>query len=55
LFKLAAEEGLIDHIPVVKLYREDNARERVLSFDEYRQLFAAGGFPSPSASHHVRL
>jgi integrase len=41
VFKLAAEEGLIDHIPVVKLYREDNARERVLSTEEYQQLLSA--------------
>jgi integrase len=41
LLKLAAEEGLLDHIPVVKLYREDNARERALSTEEYQQLLSA--------------
>ncbi len=41
LLKLATEEGLIDHIPVVKLYREDNARERVLAAEEYQQLLSA--------------
>jgi hypothetical protein len=39
--KLAAEEGLIDHVPAVKLYCEDNARERVLSTEEYQQLLSA--------------
>jgi integrase len=41
LFKLAVEEGLVERVPVVKLYREDGARERVASPEEYERLLAA--------------
>jgi integrase len=43
---LAAEEGLIDNAPLVKLHKETNARDRALTEEEYELLLAL----SPVAS-----
>lgn len=40
LLKLALEEGIIETAPIVRLYKESNARERALSAEEYQRLLA---------------
>lgn len=44
ILRLAVEEGLRESAPLVKLYREHGARDRVLSEDEYHRLLEA---PTP--------
>ena len=41
MLRIAEEEGVIEAIPKVKLYKPDNARERALNEEEYQQLLAA--------------
>jgi len=38
ILRLAVEEGLIEAAPTVKLYRENNAREKVVTAEEYQRL-----------------
>src|SRR5205814_7001134 len=40
ILKLAVEEGLIEAAPVVRLYKENNARDRALSEEEYQRLLS---------------
>jgi integrase len=40
ILRLAIEEGLIEAPPTVKLYKENNAREKVAMAEEYQRLFA---------------
>lgn len=40
MLRIAAEEGIIDTPPRVRLYKPDNARERVLSTEEYHRLLS---------------
>ncbi len=41
MLRIAEEEGVIEAVPRVKLYKPDNARERALNEEEYQQLLAA--------------
>jgi integrase len=41
MLRIAEEEGVIETVPRVKLYKPDNARERALSAEEYERLLAA--------------
>lgn len=40
ILKLAVEEGIIEASPLVKLYKENNARDRALSEEEYQRLLS---------------
>src|SRR5262249_9523228 len=40
ILKLAAEEGLIEAAPIVGLYKENNARDKALSEEEYQRLLS---------------
>jgi integrase len=41
MLRIAEEEGVIESVPRVKLYKPDNARERALSEEEYQRLLTA--------------
>lgn len=41
ILRLAVEEGLRESIPLVKLYKEHGARDRILSEEEYQRLLEA--------------
>jgi integrase len=41
MLRIAEEERVIETVPRVKLYKPDNARDRVLNEEEYQQLLAA--------------
>jgi integrase len=41
ILRLAVEEGLRESAPLVKLYREHGARDRILSEEEYQRLLEA--------------
>jgi integrase len=38
MLRIAEEEGIVEKVPRVKLYKPDNGRERVLSEEEYLRL-----------------
>jgi integrase len=40
IFKLAVEEGLLEVAPIVRMYKESNARDTALNEEEYHQLLA---------------
>jgi integrase len=40
MLRIAAEEGMIEAAPKVKLYKPDNGRERALSGEEYQRLLS---------------
>jgi len=40
MLRIAEEEGVVEKVPRVKLYKPDNARERVLTEGEYPQLLS---------------
>jgi integrase len=40
MLRLAAEEGIMETAPIVKLYKETNTRDRVLTEEEYQRLLA---------------
>ena len=40
IFKLAVEEGLLEVAPIVRMYKESNARDKALNEEEYHQLLA---------------
>src|SRR5262245_49222692 len=40
MLRIAEEEGIVEKIPRVKLYKPDNARKRALTGEEYQQLLS---------------
>src|SRR5215813_605798 len=40
MLRIAEEEGIVEKVPRVRLYKPDNARERVLTEEEYQRLLA---------------
>jgi site-specific recombinase XerC len=44
MLKLAVEEGLLEVAPIVRLYKENNARDKALNVEEYQRLLAVASF-----------